>query len=201
MAPAEVSGILLAGGRGVRFRGDKRIARVGGVPLLAWAAAILGSVADDVVVVTRDEAGARGRWHYVRDEFPDRGPMGGVLTGLRIVRNERALALPVDMPLLTVDFLSYLRDAGVESDITVPQWERLEPLVGVYPKACIALLEASLQRGEDSLGDFVRSTALTVRYVGEEEIRRFGDPRRMFFNINVPEDVETAEALLRGGGP
>lgn len=195
-----VSGILLAGGRGVRFRGDKRTARVGGVPLLAWTAALQGSVADDVVVVTRDEAGARGRWHYVRDEIPERGPMGGVLTGLRIVRHERALVLPVDMPLLTVDFLTYLRDAGVESDITVPQWERLEPLVGVYSRKCIEPLEASLQRGEDSLGDFVRSTALTVRYISEEEVRRFGDPRRIFFNINVPEDVETAEALLRAGG-
>ena len=195
-----VSGILLAGGRGVRFRGDKRIARVGGVPLLAWAAALLGSVADDVVVVTRDESGARGRWHYVRDEIPERGPMGGVLTGLRLVRHERALVLPVDMPLLTVDFLMYLRDAGAESDITVPRWERLEPLVGVYSGKCLESLEASLQRGEDSLGDFVRSTALTVRYISEEEVRRFGDPRRLFFNINVPEDVETAEALLRPGG-
>ncbi len=195
-----VSGILLAGGRGVRFRGDKRTARVGGVPLLAWAAALLGSVADDVVVVTRDEAGARGRWHYVRDEIPERGPMGGVLTGLRILRHERALVLPVDMPLLTVDFLTYLRDAGAESDITVPRWERLEPLVGVYSTKCLEPLEASLQRGEDSLGDFVRSTALTVRYISEEEVRRFGDPRRIFFNINVPEDVETAEALLRAGG-
>ncbi len=195
-----VSGILLAGGRGVRFRGDKRTARVGGVPLLAWTAALQGSVADDVVVVTRDEAGARGRWHYVRDEIPERGPMGGVLTGLRIVRHERALVLPVDMPLLTVDFLTYLRDAGAESDITVPQWERLEPLVGVYSRKCLEPLEASLQRGEDSLGDFVRSTALTVRYISEEEVRRFGDPRRIFFNINVPEDVETAEVLLRAGG-
>ena len=195
-----VSGILLAGGRGVRFRGDKRTARVGGVPLLAWTAALQGSVADDVVVVTRDEAGARGRWHYVRDEIPERGPMGGVLTGLRIVRHERALVLPVDMPLLTVDFLTYLRDAGGESDITVPRWERLEPLVGVYPRKCLEPLEASLQRGEDSLGDFVRSTALTVRYISEEEVRRFGDPRRIFFNINVPEDVETAEAMLRAGG-
>ena len=195
-----VSGILLAGGRGVRFRGDKRTARVGGVPLLAWTAALQGSVADDVVVVTRDESGARGRWHYVRDEIPERGPMGGVLTGLRIVRHERALVLPVDMPLLTVDFLTYLRDAGAESDITVPRWERLEPLVGVYSGKCLESLEASLQRGEDSLGDFVRSTALTVRYISEEEVRRFGDPRRIFFNINVPEDVETAEALLRPGG-
>jgi molybdopterin-guanine dinucleotide biosynthesis protein A len=195
-----VSGILLAGGRGERFRGDKRIARVRGVPLLAWAAALLGAVADDVVVVTRDEAGPRGRWHYVRDEVPDRGPLAGILTGLRSIQHPRALVLPVDMPLLTADLLIYLRDAGGEADVTVPRWERLEPVVGVYARACIPHLETSLQQKVDALGDFIQATTLTVRYVGEEEIRRFGDPRRLFFNINYPEDVQTAEDLLRTHG-
>lgn len=193
-----ISGILLAGGRGLRFRGDKRMARVRGIPLLAWTAALLGSVAEDVVVVTRDEAGLRGRWRYVRDEIPDRGPMCGLLTGLRAVRHGRALVLAVDMPLVTVDFLKYLAEAGTEADITLPRWERIEPLVGVYARTCISPLAASLEEGRDSLGDFVQSTTLAVRFLGEEEIRRFDDPRHLFFNINVPEDVETAEVLLGG---
>ncbi|MDQ7850793.1 MAG: molybdenum cofactor guanylyltransferase [Armatimonadota bacterium] len=193
-----VSGILLAGGRGVRFRGDKRMARVRGIPLLAWTAALLGSVAEDVVVVTRDEVGLRGRWHYLRDEIPGRGPMCGLLTGLRAIRHQRALVLAVDMPLVTVDFLKYLAKAGAEADITLPRWERIEPLVGSYARSCIPPLAASLEQGRDSLADFVQSTTLTVRFVGEEEVRRFDDPRRLFFNINVPEDVEAAEVLLGG---
>ncbi len=199
MTVPALSGILLAGGRSVRFRGDKRTFRVGGVPLLAWTASLLATVTDDVVVVTRDEAGARGRWLYVRDEVPDRGPMGGLLTGLRTIRRERALVLPVDMPLLTADFLKYLCEVSAGWDITVPQWERLEPLVGVYSRNCLVALEASLP-AENSLGEFVRAATLPVRYVGEEEIRRFGDPRQIFFNINYPEDVPAVEALLRAGG-
>ncbi len=195
-----VSGILLAGGRGLRFRGDKRMARLRGVPLLAWTAALLGSVAEDVVVVTRDEAGLRGRWRYVRDEIPDRGPMCGLLTGLRAVRHERALVLAVDMPLVTVDFLRYVSEAGAQADITLPRWERIEPLVGVYARSCIPPLAAALEEGRDSLKNFVQSTTLAVRFVGEEEIRRFDQPRRLFFNINVPEDVAVAEVLLRERG-
>lgn len=195
-----VSGILLAGGRGLRFRGDKRMARLRGVPLLAWTAALLGSVAEDVVVVTRDEVGLRGRWHYVRDEIPDRGPMCGLLTGLRAVRHERALVLAVDMPLVTVDFLRYVSEAGAQADITLPRWERIEPLVGVYSRACIPSLAAALEEGRDSLKNFVQSTTLAVRFVGEEEIRRFDEPRHLFFNINVPEDVAVAEVLLRERG-
>lgn len=193
-----VSGILLAGGRGVRFRGDKRVARVRGVPLLDRTADLLGSVAEDVVVVTRNEAGLRGWWRCVQDEIPDRGPMGGLLTGLRAIRHERALVLAVDMPLVTVGFLTYLVEAEAEADITLPRWERVEPLVGVYARGCIPPLAASLEQGRDSLAEFVQTTALAVRFVGEEEIRRFGDPRHLFFNINTPEDVERAEVLLGG---
>ena len=193
-----VSGILLAGGRGVRFRGDKRMARVRGVPLLEWTADLLGSVAEDVVVVTRDEAGARGRWRCLRDEIPDRGPMGGLLTGLRAVRHQRALVLAVDMPLVPVEFLRYLALAGAEADITLPRWVRVEPLVGVYARSCIPPLAASLEQGRESLADFAQNTALAVRFVEEEEIRRFGEPRHLFFNVNTPEDVKTAEVLLGG---
>ncbi len=193
------SGILLAGGRGVRFRGDKSMARLAGIPLLVWGAALLGAVADDVVIVTRDEQETRGRWRYVRDDLADHGPMAGVLTGLRHIRHDRAVVLPIDMPLLTVGFLIFLRDAGLEADITVPQWTRVEPLVGVYARGCVDLLAAALARGEDSLGRFFRDTALSVRYIAEGDIRRFGAPERIFFNINHPEDLEEAEALLRGG--
>jgi molybdopterin-guanine dinucleotide biosynthesis protein A len=154
-----------------------------------------------VVIVTRDEQEVRGRWHYVRDEIRDRGPMGGLVTGLRHIRHERAVVLPIDMPLMTVGFLIYLRDAGMETDITVPRWERVEPLAGVYSRACVEHLSAALQRGADSMGDFVQSTALPVRYIGPEEISRFGDPRRIFFNINHPEDLPKAEALMRGEAP
>ncbi len=193
------SGILLAGGRGVRFRGDKSMARLAGIPLLVWGAALLGAVADDVVIVTRDEQETRGRWRYVRDELADHGPMAGVLTGLRHIRHDRAVVLPIDMPLLTVGFLIFLRDAGLQADITVPRWTRVEPLVGVYARGCIDGLAAALAGGEDSLGRFFRETTLSVRYIAETDIRRFGHPERIFFNINHPEDLEEAEALLRGG--
>ncbi len=46
----------------------------------------------------------------------------------------------------------------------------------------------------------MQSTNLAVRFLGEEEIRRFDEPRRLFFNINVPEDVAVAEMLLRERG-
>jgi hypothetical protein len=36
-----------------------------------------------------------------------------------------------------------------------------------------------------------------VRYVGEEELRRFGDPNLLLTNVNSPEDLARARAVLR----
>lgn len=194
-----VSGILLAGGRGTRLGEDKRAVRILGTSLLDRAAALLESVADDVVIVSRDGGGGLGRARIIRDEIPDLGPVAGLLTGLRAIRHGHALVLPVDMPLLAPQFLAHLVLVSTGWDITVPQWIRLEPLVGVYSAACLRPLEQYIRVRRASVADFVRSADLTVRYVPEEEIRRFGDPARLFLNVNDRVDLLRAAALLRDG--
>ncbi|MBI3974854.1 MAG: molybdenum cofactor guanylyltransferase [Armatimonadetes bacterium] len=192
-----ISGIVLAGGRGTRLGADKRAVVLLGVPLLERAVAILQSVADDVVIVTRDETGVFRRARILSDDVPDRGPVAGLLTGLRAIRHARAVVIPIDMPLLTARFLFYLSRVSMGWDITIPTWaRRLEPLVGVYSTACAQLLERSLRRRRASVADFVRSADLPVRYLTDAEIMPFGDPAQLFLNVNRREDMETAEALL-----
>ena len=47
-------------------------------------------------------------------------------------------------------------------------------------------------------------TVQALRFMGhvisERSVARFGDPERIFFNINSPEDLERAEQLLAGRG-
>ena len=42
--------------------------------------------------------------------------------------------------------------------------------------------------------------ALDPFVIAEERVARFGDPARIFFNVNSPEDLERAEQLLAAGG-
>ena len=41
---------------------------------------------------------------------------------------------------------------------------------------------------------------LDPHVISEESVARFGDPERIFFNVNSPQDLERAEQLLAGGG-
>lgn len=192
-----VSGIVLAGGRATSMGLDKASVEVGGVPLLQRAVELLHQIAGELIVVTRDQTGSVGDARIISDEVKDRGPLGGLLTGLRAAAGQSALVIPVDMPLLTVDLLRYVVTASAGWEITVPRWANgIEPLVGVYATACIDALERFVTRPDRSARDFVRSREFTVRYVDEFEVRQFGDPSRLFFNVNTRQDVLVAEAML-----
>lgn len=178
---------------------DKRGVVLHGMSLLERALQTMDALVDDVVVVTHDEEGTTGRTRIVRDEIPERGPLGGLLTGLRRVLYPRAIVAPVDMPLLTADLLAYLIDASAGWDITVPRWRGgVEPLVGVYARGCAAHVEQFLRRHSASARDFVRMTDLKIRFVEEAELHPFGNPGELFFNVNTPDEALEAERLLRG---
>jgi len=184
---------------------DKVALTVLGVSLLDRAVALLAPLTTDLIVVTRDRQETAGRLRFVADEIRGRGPMAGLLTGLRAVRHPAAVVVPVDLPLLPPAFLRYLYESSEGWDITVPRWRGgIEPLVGVYAAGCATALVAALGSGQDSMQDFVSSTALPVRFLEEPEVRQFGDPARLFLNVNTPEDVRVAESLLAapvdGGG-
>jgi molybdopterin-guanine dinucleotide biosynthesis protein A len=197
-----VSGLVVAGGSSTRFGTDKRTVRLGGITLLDRAIALLAAVADDVMVAaqpsgTVDLTGLPATVRVVPDARPDRGPMAGILAGLRLARWERLLVIPADMPMLTPQFLRFLIDRAPDAAVTVPQWEAgLEPLVAVYRRTCVPGLAALVERGTTAIHAFISSTELPVRRVHEPEIRTHGDPALLFLNINTPDDLTRAEREL-----
>src|SRR5712691_2702186 len=100
MPPMPMNGFVLAGGKSTRMRRDKALLDWHGRPLLLHMVDLLRSATDDVQVVGRDR---------LPDRLPGRGPLSGIATALAITSSDANLMLAVDLPLLTKDFLIYLR--------------------------------------------------------------------------------------------
>lgn len=197
-----VSGLVVAGGRSARLGVDKRTVRLDGITLLDRAVGLLADLSDDVMVAARDAEGVPAGVRVVTDPLPDRGPMAGILAGLRHARRERLLVIPVDMPLLTTAFLRFLEEVDPAAAITVPSWQAgLEPVVAVYHTTCARPLAALIARGTTAVHAFINSTELRVHRVEEADIRRYGAPGRLFLNVNAQEDLIRAEAMLRAPRP
>jgi molybdopterin-guanine dinucleotide biosynthesis protein A len=122
------------------------------------------------------------------DAEPDRGPLGGLAAALASSAEPFVVALAVDLPAMTAEFLAELADEAAADGIgIVPELDGFyQGLAAIYPRG-LAECAARLAADEDhSLQHFIRegiaAGLLGARQVTEAE-------RGLFENWNEPGDI------------
>ena len=187
-----VAGLVLAGGFARRLGREKRGIRVQGVSLLARTCRLLRGCVPEVYIAA--EPGFPFlRLHgcdVLHDPHPGWGPMLPIVEALQRLPASGVLAVPVDMPFLTREFLAAIRDAGESWDAVVVEWDgRLRPLPGFYSKALAASMARALRRGRRSLTRWLEERD-GLRMLCIQPEARMGPPERLMFNVNTPADLE-----------
>jgi len=127
------------------------------------------------------------------------GPLAGILAGMEWAGDlpgcTHVASAAGDTPFFPKDYVRRLRDgnAGSESRVVHAACAgRDHPLFALWPVSLAGSLRSFLEAGESlRVMDFIESmdhVAVGFEPVGSERV----DP---FFNINTPEDLETAERL------
>lgn len=193
------SGIVLAGGKSQRMGKDKRHLLFQGESLLEISVNRLRNLTDEIIVVTGEEEKLDMRdVCFVLDLEKNQGPMIGLLSGLSRMKNSYGIVTPVDCPLISREFLNYLREKAVGYDMTVPRWKRgIEPLIAVYSKSLIPVMKEWIKK-EKKLAPhlFIQKANLKVRFIEEEEISNYGSPEVIFLNINTQSELRRAERMI-----
>ncbi|MCK4303529.1 MAG: molybdenum cofactor guanylyltransferase [Candidatus Eisenbacteria sp.] len=192
----DLSALVLAGGRGQRFRGEKGLALFRGRTLVERALAVLDCVSDDVWISANQPKlyGSFGR-PIIKDIHPSQGPLGGIHAGLTAVRHDLLAVGACDMPFLSGELFLYMQSVAGDHEIVVPvrtvgsaDRPHYEPLHALYRKTCLAAIESVLERGERSVVHLFSS--VDIREIPEEEWRAVpGIDPRVFENINTRGDL------------
>jgi len=198
---SRVTGVVLAGGGATRFGGAaKGLARVGGDRIIDRVAGALGAVCDELLLVANapDAAAWLPGVRLARDVLPGLGSLGGLHAALAHAGGAAVVVVAWDMPFVPASLLAALRDAGAAgATAVVPESDDgPEPLCAYYGPACRRVAEALLGAGERrarALGE-----AVGARRLGVREVARHGDPRVLFWNVNTPDDLAAAEAVVPG---
>jgi molybdopterin-guanine dinucleotide biosynthesis protein A len=197
--------VVVAGGHSTRFGDeDKAVADLLGTPMIRRVADRLAGVVDAIVVNCRTEQVDRiatamdGYDHAVRfaeDPEPDRGPMAGIRTGLRVVDTRYAVVVACDMPFVDPEFVAYLGERAAGHDAAVPRvGEWFEPTHAVYHADRMAdACDRALDRGERRVVAPLEGLDCVV--VGDDGISRHAD-EKTFENVNTEAELEAAEAYL-----
>ena len=194
----KVTSIVLAGGKNRRLGRNKALETINGRILIEHVIERLKPLTSDILVVTsREGFSLPDAWQasVLVDQYPDKGPLGGIYTGLLASKSSHSLVVACDMPFLNTELLRYMVKQSRDFDVVVPRIEegKLEPLHAIYSKSCLDNIKIQLDRNQlraDSILDTVR-----VRYVERVECQRLDPQLLSFFNINCQLDLEKAIAL------
>ncbi|MCS6872139.1 MAG: molybdenum cofactor guanylyltransferase [Anaerolineae bacterium] len=194
------SGIVLAGGRSRRMGADKRRLRLWGEnapTLLEHTCATIAPLCAELIVVLNDpEAWSGLSARLVYDVLPEAGVLGGLYSGLLAAQHNYCLVVGADMPFLNAMLLQAMLDYPKPYQALVPRHAQgIEPLHAIYRRDLCHVLGALVASGERQLSIFVEQISAT--FLPPEVVAQHDPLGRAFFNLNTPEDVLRARALLR----
>ncbi len=203
--------IVLCGGHSHRMGTDKASIRLGDETFLHRTCRMIDDVAAPVIVIANPiQALPTLPPHItvVHDKFPNEGPLGGLLTGLTFLNDQREPEVAetggvflsgCDTPWVNTDVIAEMQrrflTLAPAVDALVPVHEgRRQPLHAVYrPRLALQAAE-SFERGERSLQELLQRVNVVELPVGELAAL---DPGLLFLkNINTPEDLAAARSLL-----
>lgn len=196
---------VLVGGRSSRLGRDKAFVEFGGVTLAARAARTIEAAFGDARVTfvaggdsqfPNDAVAALGR-PMIADLRPGFGAWSGLHAAVADARGEWALVLACDYPFVSAELLRHLVTCVTDDhDAVVPVQSdgRLQPLCAVYrAKPLVAEIEALMDSSGAMPPLVVFLDRKQTRRVEVDEYLTFGDPDRLFANINTPADLKLHE--------
>jgi len=175
--------IILAGGKSSRMGQDKGLMFLDGKPMIQYVIDVTKKITTNILIVANNKHYQSFGLPVVKDIFSEKGPLGGVYTGLTHSPFEYNLVLSCDVPYLTGGVLESLLENCTGFDITVAQSAgKIHPLIGVYRKTSLVVIEKNLHSEKLKLMDLFADL--------KDNIVEMNDflPEN-FRNINSPGDL------------
>jgi molybdopterin-guanine dinucleotide biosynthesis protein A len=200
---ADCGGIVISGGKSRRMGADKASLPFAGTTMLASVVETLLQVTSPVCVIASKGQVLPKLPSDVMigfDENSNRGPLAGLLAGLKLLQAKSKLAFcaSCDSPLLHPEVVRLVIGKLGEGEIAAPfdglYWS---PLCAVYRVELAERIEC-LSSGIDGPNALIqRSESVRVSF---EELRRVDPDLRSFVNVNTPEEYKKALAISQERG-
>ena len=188
-ARLSLSAVLLAGGESRRMGVDKATFLFRGKPLWQVQLETLRKLrpAEIFLSAKTDPSWRPDDVQFIADIPPSRGPLSGVAASLTKIHTAHLLALAIDIPFMTENYLRSMCDAIEPGRGVVPKTNHgVEPLAAIYPR------EAAIEFREALMGTDFSLQTLTRRQVESgklREIRVAEQDQTLFLNVNGLSDM------------
>jgi len=196
----DVTGLVLAGGRGTRMGGaDKGLQNFRGIPLALHTLMRLGPQVGEVMInanrnLSAYEAFGAPVWPDAIADYA--GPLAGFLTGLERCDTGYLVTVPCDTPLFPQDLVARLAEALEREGAEIAMAAAREEDGTVRAQPVFSLLRRELM---ESLVRFTQGGGRKIdAWTGQHKtvvvpFDRAGDDPRAFFNANTLAELHRLE--------
>lgn len=186
MLHKEITAIILAGGKSTRMKEDKGLVYFNGKMLAEHVIAAAKKITDHIIIITANPAYRLLGYPCLEDQLKDKGPLGGIYTGLVNAQTKKNLLLGCDMPFLSETLLLALVSSCGEEEVLLTEHNGMaEPLCSVYDKSCITHIRPLLEQDQLKITDALTGLKTRVISFDKEEWFRGNE----FANINSIEEL------------
>jgi molybdopterin-guanine dinucleotide biosynthesis protein A len=188
-----ISAVLLVGGESRRMGQDKATLIFRGKPLWQTQLDLLRKLQPEEIFISArvDPPWRPAGVQFVSDELPSRGPLSGLSATLPRIRTDHLLALAIDMPLMSENYLRLLCKRIEPGRGVLPMiGDRAEPLGAIYPKGAGIDFTAALSASDFSLQSLTKKLVETGKLNVVNVLEKEGT---FFRNFNDFSDFEQPE--------
>lgn len=171
---------------------DKALLTLAGETFIERVVRTLEEVFESVVIISDRRASyASLKVPVYADIFRNCGPLGGIHAALRMAKTKAIFVASCDLVFLTSKDVLSIIDNPSRGDVVVASTESgVQPLCGVYSRACLQALEKHLRSGQLSVFRFLRQVSTSTIDISES--------KPVLMNINTLDEYTRAIGLLRG---
>ena len=181
--------VILTGGGSRRMGSDKAMLPWQGKTMLQSLIDRYSVLGDVAVSVNRP---GRFKFHGATelvDEYPDMGPINGVVSAFRKTDAQTVFMTATDLPFGQPELAERLASLLGDCDACILRrgMKSAEPLFAVYSRSCLDPAEKMLRAGRKRFMELLDE--LYVRYVADDELPGF-ELERILMNVNTREDYD-----------
>ncbi len=172
--------VVFMGGKSSRMHSNKAYLPVHGVAMYEKVIQQLSPFGE--VYVSIDQKDDRIKYTQIEDIHKDIGPIGGLYSSLLQIDAEAILVCATDVPCIQKQTLQLLVDRyRKKGKVCVAQQQgRLHPLVAIYPKKIVPLVEHHIRQNNYKLRDLLEQCDLEIVEIPGDDLQ----------NINTPADYQ-----------
>jgi len=201
----DITGILLAGGKSLRMGVNKSFLEYNGKYIIEHIHDKLKSLFEKVIIITNSPA----EYEFLDSEmsediYKEKGPLGGIHTGLTCSTTDKNFIISCDVPLVSIELINYIIMQSGNAQITAVKADgHVQKLCGLYNKDCLNKIEDIIKDCHLNTDVQGKSKCMVSRLIDCSDSKIIHESeipfstKYQFLNLNKMEDFNILQGMYK----